>query len=139
MATRGPERLCSVTYPQMAEWTGYTVKTLRTYAARGYFTRNSVLSVISWANQIRQKKGWQLLGQPDDELNRPVNKDGEKSQENSLDKSPNQPDILEISPASEPISSADDEIVISRPDDPFKGVGGPHYNYNPETGEMIDG
>lgn len=64
MAGRGESRLCSVTYSAIADWTGLTLQTVRTYATTGAFDRHSLESVLSWVNARRASKGLPLIGQP---------------------------------------------------------------------------
>lgn len=61
---RGPGRIATITYPQIAEWTGLTLATVRTYASRGIMDTDSVESIIAWVNTRRVHRGWPLIGQP---------------------------------------------------------------------------
>jgi len=62
---RGEARLASITYSQIAEWTGLSLHTVRSYAQRGIIDTDSVETVLQWVNARRQAKGQTLIGQPE--------------------------------------------------------------------------
>lgn len=59
-------RLCSLTYSQLAEWTGLAARSIQSYAARGDFDRNDLESVLRWVNGRRASAGLPMIGQPKD-------------------------------------------------------------------------
>jgi hypothetical protein len=63
--TRGEQRLCSITYSQLAEWTGLALHSVRSYATTGHFERHDIESVLAWVNARRAANGLQMIGQPD--------------------------------------------------------------------------
>lgn len=64
MRRRGSQRFAAITYPLIAEWTGLTLDTVRTYGAKGLIPRDNLEHVIEWVNQRRQRRGLPLIGQP---------------------------------------------------------------------------
>lgn len=58
------QRLCWLTYSQIAGWVGLKPRTVREYASRSQFDQTSVESVLQWVNARRQKRGLPLIGQP---------------------------------------------------------------------------
>ena len=59
------DKLWTLKYSQIAEWTGLEVSTLRTYATRGQFKRDDIESVLEWVNARRQAAGIPLIGEPE--------------------------------------------------------------------------
>jgi hypothetical protein len=78
--TRGEKRLGSITYSLLAEWSGLTLHTVRTYAARGHFEGKTVEELIAWANSRRAAAGLPLIGMPTAEVLPPIiaSKSGER-------------------------------------------------------------
>ena len=62
--TRGPQKFAGVTYKQIAEWTGLTLHTVRSYASRGEFDPHKLESVLQWVNARRAKHDLPPIGQP---------------------------------------------------------------------------
>lgn len=58
------ERLWSLTYSQIAAWVRLAPRTVRAYASQGQFKRDSLESVLAWANERRRRLGLDLIGQP---------------------------------------------------------------------------
>ena len=65
------ERLCSITYGQIARWVGLSARTVRAYSSQGRYDRRDVESVLSWVNARRVAAGLSLIGEPTSE---PTNK-----------------------------------------------------------------
>ena len=63
--TRGPNRFAAITYPQIAEWSGYTLHTIRTYAQDGLFNPRDLAATMEWINAARIKRGWPMIGIPE--------------------------------------------------------------------------
>jgi hypothetical protein len=61
---RGEERLCSIKYSLLAEWTGLSIQTVRCYSQRQHFDRRCVVSCLQWVNARRQRLGLPLVGEP---------------------------------------------------------------------------
>ena len=62
--TRGPAKLASITYPWIAKKTGYSLKTVYNYAVDGVFDARDMEACWVWINEIRAKKGLDMLGIP---------------------------------------------------------------------------
>lgn len=60
---RGEARFASVTYSQLAEWTGYAVRTVRHHALAGAFDRYDLADCIRWVNEVRAKRGFRPIGE----------------------------------------------------------------------------
>lgn len=70
--TRGEQRFASVTYSQIADWTGLKLSTVRTYGAGRVFNPYSLRSVLEFVNRRRRVKGLPLIGEiPDDDDSEP--------------------------------------------------------------------
>jgi len=57
-------KLWTLHYSQIAAWVGLAVSTVRTYAQRKHFQRDSIESVLQWANGRRLAQGLPLIGIP---------------------------------------------------------------------------
>lgn len=64
---RGPQRFGSITYPLLAEWTGLTVVTLRSYVHKGLFDPHDIESTLAWVNARRSQQGFPPIGNPSTE------------------------------------------------------------------------
>lgn len=62
---RGPKRLATVTYQTVADWTGLSVQTVRSYANRGHLETDSLEHILSWTNRYRRRLGFPPIGHPD--------------------------------------------------------------------------
>ena len=61
---RGPAKLASLTYTLIAELSGYSLHTVRNYAARGDFEPRNLSACLCWINEQRERRGWALIGIP---------------------------------------------------------------------------
>ncbi len=61
---RGPGRLATLTYAQLAEWSGLSLGTVQTYGSSRVFDPYSIDSALCWVNTRRRKLGLPLIGQP---------------------------------------------------------------------------
>lgn len=59
---RGPGRLATITYQQIAEWAGLSLNTVRAYAQQGQFDPHNIGSTITWINSRRARQGKPLIG-----------------------------------------------------------------------------
>lgn len=64
--TRGRQKFGGLTYPEIAELTGLTVKTVEHYGNNSVFDNSSFVAIATWINGQRAKKGLSLIGIPDD-------------------------------------------------------------------------
>lgn len=62
MTGRGEQKFGSITYSLIAEWTGLTINSVRSYAARGYFDPYDIEDTIQWVNARRQLSKDPLIG-----------------------------------------------------------------------------
>lgn len=60
---RGEQRFWSITYSQIAEWTGLKLSSVRTYGARRLFDPHDIDGTLKWVNERRQRLGLPLIGQ----------------------------------------------------------------------------
>ena len=65
---RGEQRFGSVTYSLLAEWTGLTVATLRSYSQRKVFDLADLNATLRWVNARRRRQGLPLIGEPDSDV-----------------------------------------------------------------------
>ena len=61
---RGGQRLWTLTYGQIAEWTGQTVGAVRKCSQRGEFERDNLDSVLKFVNSKRERSGKPMIGVP---------------------------------------------------------------------------
>jgi len=61
------DRLWTLTYSQIAAWSGLKPSTVRSYCQRGDFDRASIESVLAWVNARRQARGLPMIGAPEEE------------------------------------------------------------------------
>ena len=63
-STRGSAKLASLTYARIAEWSGYSLHTVRKYASQGVFNARDLAACLIWINEQRARRGWALIGLP---------------------------------------------------------------------------
>ncbi len=63
--TRGPAKLASLTYEQIAKDSGYTLRTVRSYATQDVFNARDLHACLTWINEQRQRRGWDMIGIPE--------------------------------------------------------------------------
>jgi hypothetical protein len=121
MRTRGQTRLCSITYSQIAEWTGLALHTVRSYASRGEFDQGDIESVLTWVNGRRASAGLPMIGQPKEPDSLPgLIREAMKQAEEMADETAS-------------IVNAFDAPSITHIPKPTSG------GYNPQTGEYTNG
>lgn len=62
--TRGEQRFGSITYRQIAQWTGLTLSTVQSYGARGVIPKHDVAACVHWVNERRRRQGLPFIGVP---------------------------------------------------------------------------
>ena len=67
-STRGAAKLASLTYARIAEWSGYSLHTVRKYASQGVFNARDLAACLIWINEQRAKRGWPLIGLPGENI-----------------------------------------------------------------------
>lgn len=65
------QRLWTLTYSQIAEWSGLAPRSVRAYASQGQYDPREIESVLCWVNARRQRQGLPLIGLPAHEVNAP--------------------------------------------------------------------
>lgn len=64
MKTRGQKKLISITYRQLAEWTGMHEGSIRNAVHQGRLDPADLDATIRWVNRRRKRKGLSLIGDP---------------------------------------------------------------------------
>lgn len=90
MNVRGVQRFGGLTYQQIAEFTGLRLSTIQGYGGKRLFDPHDTIGTIRWINEQRLKRGWPLLGIPDEVDTAPNG--NEKSGKNPE----KQPDLLRL-------------------------------------------
>ena len=57
------ETLISITYKEIAEWSGLSLATVRQYASRKQFDSRDINSVLQWCNVRRKANGLPSIGE----------------------------------------------------------------------------
>lgn len=65
---RGEQRFASITYSLIAEWTGLSLETIKSYGANKQIPKHDLEATMLWVNAKRAKKGRPPIGVPVPEL-----------------------------------------------------------------------
>lgn len=77
--TRGEQRFAAITYSRLADWTGLTLETIRSYGAAGRIPKHDLAATLRWVNIYRERQGKPLIGDPTESL--PPDEDTPESQD----------------------------------------------------------
>lgn len=61
---RGEQRFAAITYSKLAEWTGLTLATIRSYGSKGRIPKHDLAATMRWVNERRAAKGLPHIGDP---------------------------------------------------------------------------
>ena len=95
--TRGQKRLATITYGQLAEWTGLAEGSIRNAVHQGRMDAKSLDSILRWVNERREKAGLPMIGdhtQPIPETDTPDNVESPTDATNDV-QNPLNPDTLQ--------------------------------------------
>ena len=62
---RSEQRFSSITYSQIAAWTGLALGTVRAYSGQGVFDPRDFEATMQWVNERRLAKGIPMIGVPE--------------------------------------------------------------------------
>ncbi len=65
MNTRGPKRLLTITYGQIASWAGLTQGSIRNAVCQKRLDVDDIHDVLRWVNVHRRRRGLPMIGDPD--------------------------------------------------------------------------